>query len=220
VSHSGAGATVVPTLCPQRAPINDVGLTDAQRAQLYHSAAEQGWQCYGAWIANLNPSTLPYGLLGHSGMQARCPLPGGNTLSEAKANAAVILSGTVQSLSPVTTGFGTKVAISVTQVLKGQGSNPIIIGQGSHLEPLDDAALLTSRWQGVLIVDMDCAPLLLPGESVFLFLEASPEGLHQESWTGTYYVRDGKIQALPFNPFASQVNGQSPAGFATAITNA
>jgi hypothetical protein len=194
-------------------------MTDAQRNQLYQNAAQQGWHCYGAWVANLDAASLPYGALGHSGMQARCVPPEGTTLSQAKGNATLVVSGTVQSLSPLTTGFGTNVAITVTQVFKGQAGNSISVRQGSHLEPRDDASRLSSNWQGVLIVDVDCAPLLLPGESVFLFLKAWQQGLVQESWTGAYYVRDAKIQSLPFNPFASQVDGLSPGDFATAITN-
>src|ERR1700730_3012004 len=38
VSQGSAEARAVPTLCPERPPINDVGLTDAQRNQLYQSA--------------------------------------------------------------------------------------------------------------------------------------------------------------------------------------
>ena len=220
MSQGSAEARAVPTLCPERPPINDVGLTDAQRNQLYQSAARQGWLCYGAWVANLNASTLPYRSLGHIGTQVRCPSPEGNTLSEAKANATLIVSGTVLSLKPVTTTFGTDVAITVSHVFKGQAGNTVTVLQGSALVPRDDVARLSNDAQGVLIADVACAPLLLPGESVLLFLEAGPQGLVQEMWTGIYYVRDGKIHALPFNPFASQVNGQSPGDFATAITNA
>jgi len=78
----------------------------------------------------------------------------------------------------------------------------------------------TRPWRNIIIVDAANAPLLLPGESVFLFLKSGPEGLYQESFTGTYYVRDGQVQALELNPFASQVNGMSPADFIVAITNA
>lgn len=214
LSHGGPGATALPTLCPQRTPINDAGLTDAQRDQLYQSAAAQGWKCYAAWVANLNPSTLPYGALPHSGMLAQYLPPDGKSLSQAKADATLIMSGTVQSLRPLTTGFGTDVTIAVSQVLKGQAGNTITIHQSSHLEPLDN-------WQSIVIVDASNAPLLLPSDSVFLFLKSEPGlYLYQESYTGTYYVRGGKIQALELNPFASQVNGLSPGDFATAIANA
>jgi hypothetical protein len=122
------------------------------------------------------------------------------------------------SLKPVP--FGADVTIAVSQVLKGQAGNTINVLQGGGLVPADDAAWASSDWHGVLIADIDCAPLLLPDDSVFLFLTPWRQGFEQESWTGAYYVRGGTIQALPFNPFASQVNGLSPGEFATAITNA
>jgi hypothetical protein len=109
------------------------------------------------------------------------------------------------------------VTVAVTQVFKGQASSTITILQASHLEPLDNSQ---SQWQGVLIVDAYAAPLLLPGESVFVLLQSYPEGLVQETVTGTYYVRSGQIQALDLNPFASQVNGLSAADFVTAIAKA
>lgn len=212
-SHGGPAATALPTLCPQPTPINDAGLTDAQRNQLYQSAEKQGWQCYAAWVANLDPSTLQWRALGHTGMQARCVAPEGTSLAQAKANATLIVSGTVVSLTPQSTRFGTNVTVAVTQVFKGQAGNVITVLQGSGLEPLDNG-------HTTVIVDMDCAPLLLPNDSVFLFLKSAAAGLYPESYTGIYYVRGEQIQTLEFNPFASQVNRQSPAEFATAITNA
>lgn len=211
LSHAGPGSTALPTLCLNQTPINDVGLTDAERSQLYQSAAARGRQCYAAWIANLNPSTLPYSTLPHSGLMAHY-LPPDSSLSQAKADATLVVSGTISSTVPQSAPFGTNVTIAVTQVFKGQAGNTITIHQLSHLEPQDN-------WQSVLIVDAGDAPLLLPGDSVFLFLKSSPQGLYQESYTGTYYVRVGQIHALELNPFASQVNGKSPADFAAAITN-
>jgi hypothetical protein len=206
----------MPTQCLHPTPINDAGLTDAQRLQAVRDAQTQGWRCYAAWVATLDPTTLPYSTLPHTGMQADFGPPTGNSLSEAKAGATLIVSGTVLSISPQTS-FATKVTIAVTQVLKGQSGNTITITQASHLEPLDNSQ---DQWQGVLIVDAYAAPLLLPGDSVFLFLKSYPQGLGQEIITGTYYVRLGQIQALQLNPFASQVNGQSPSDFVTAIANA
>jgi hypothetical protein len=63
-------------------------------------------------------------------------------------------------------------------------------------------------------------PVLLPGDSVFLFLDASPQGLYAQPFTGTYLVRDGRIQAHRDNPFALKVNGLTASEFAAAITNA
>jgi hypothetical protein len=193
--------------------MSDAGLTDAQRGQLYQSAAARGRQCYAAWVANLNLSTLPYTTLPHSGMMAMYSPPDGKSLSQGKANAILVVSGTVQSIVPESTPFGTNVKVAVTQVFKGQAGNTITVNQGSHLEAQDN-------WRNIIIVDAANAPLLLPGESVFLFLKSGPEGFYQESFTGTYYVRDGQVQALELNPFASQVNGMSPADFIVAITNA
>ena len=68
-------------------PINDAGLTDAQREQAYQSAAAQQVKCYENWIATLNPATIPWSTLPHSSMMAQYVAPEGNTLSEAKAKA-------------------------------------------------------------------------------------------------------------------------------------
>lgn len=146
-------------------------------------------------------------------MQASYVPPEGQSLIEAKAKAKMIASGTVLSLSPQTAGFHTKVVITVNRVYKGQAANVIVIEQMSHLEPYDNR-------QSIIIVDADNAPLLLPDDSVFLFLDSTPQGLEPLSYTGTYFVRSGHIQALELNPFASKVNGLTEGDFAAAIANA
>jgi len=118
--------------------MSDAGLTDAQRGQLYQSAAARGRQCYAAWVANLNLSTLPYSALPHSGMMAMYSPPDGKSLSQGKANAILVVSGTVQSIVPESTPFGTNVKVAVTQVFKGQAGNTITVNQGSHLEAQDN----------------------------------------------------------------------------------
>lgn len=198
--------------CPMQ-PINDAGLTDSQRDQLYQSAAAQSLKCYHDWIATLDPTTIPWTTLPHSSMQAQYLAPEGKTLSEAKAKALLVVSGSVLSLKPKATRHGTDVTIGITQSFKGQAGTSIIVAQGSYLEPRDN-------WQKMVIVDAMNSPMLLPGDTVFLFLELGPEGLYQESFTGTYYVRSGMIQALPMNPFASLVNGKSAADFAAAVAAA
>jgi len=207
------GAVSSPASCPPRTtPVNDTGLTEEQKAQLIESLRAEASRYYGVWVANLNPSTIPYATLAHAGMDASYTPPDGDSLSAAKANASLVVGGTVRSISPQTTG-GTNVTIAVNQTIKGQTASTVLIHQASHLEPRDN-------WKTVVIVDAANAPLLLPGESVFLFLKPGSRGLYQMSYTGTYYVRDGRILALAMNPFASKVNGLAPGDFSAAVTAA
>lgn len=207
--ESGPAAVATASLCPP-GPISNAGLTDEQRVELQKA---EGWRCYGVWVASLGPSTIPNATLGHTGMAANYQRPDGGSLSEAKANATLVVGGTVLALRPQTTGFATKVTITVTATFKGQAGNTIVVHQGSHLEPRDN-------WKNIVIVDASNAPPLRPGEAVFLFLKSGPERLYQMSFTGTYYVRDGRIQALEMNPFASKVNGLLPADFIAAVAAA
>lgn len=210
VTQEGQGAAAP---CPPQ-PMNEAGLTSEQRTALYDRARAEGWRCYGVWVASLSPATIPYETLGHTGMQVLYGPPEGKSLSEAKAKADVIVSGTIVSLSPLSTTFGTAVTVAVSQVLKGQAGKTIALTQASHLEPTDN-------WKSILIVDAYNAPLLLPGESVFLFLKSlSQGGFAQLIVTGTYYVRNGRIQALELNPFALKVNGQLPTDFIAAVAAA
>jgi hypothetical protein len=136
-----------------------------------------------------------------------------NDLSQVKANAKLIVIGTVQALRPLTTAYGTEVTVEVTQILKGQAGTTIKVMQASHLEPQDN-------YRSVIIADSYAAPLLLPGEVVFLFLKSFPQGVFQEPVTGTYYVRSGKIRALDQNPLAPKVNGLMSADFIAAVAAA
>ena len=198
--------------CPQ--PLGDAaGLTDAQRDQLYQKHSAEVWKCYLAWVATIDPATLPYQTLSHTGMNAFFGPPEADSLAQAKAKADVIVSGTVISLLPKTNGYGTDVTITVAQVLKGQAGKTLKVLQASYLAPEDN-------YHGVVIVDTYSAPLLLPGETAFLFLKSFPQGLIQQTVTGTYYVRDGKIQTLELNPFKSTVNGKLPADFIAALAAA
>ena len=210
---AGQVAPTMPVACLNPTPISDAGLTDAQRDQAYKSAAARGWQCYAAWIATLDPAAIPYSALGHTGMSADLGPADGNSLTQAKADASLVVSGTVLALRPLATTFGTQVILAVSRVFKGQAGATITINQASHLEPRDN-------YQNIVIVDSYAAPLLLPGDSVFLLLQSYNQGLVQETITGTYYVRAGQIQALQLNPFAGQENGLSTADFTTAIANA
>jgi hypothetical protein len=134
-------------------------------------------------------------------------------LCQAKANADLIVIGTVRSLRPVTTAFETEVTVEVTQILKGQAGSTIKVMQASHLEP-------NENYKSVIIADSYSAPLLLPGETVYLFLKSFPQGLFQEPVTGTYYVSGGRIEPLDLNPFASAVKGQLSADFMANVAAA
>lgn len=151
--------------------------------------------------------------LGHTGMAASFVPPEGNSLDQAKAKADLIVKGTVLSLRPHTSRIGHDVTIAVSHVHKGQAANTIVVDQLSYLEPRDN-------WQSMIILDASNAPLLLPGESVFLFLKSTHQGLTQLSYTGVYYERAGRIEALELNTFASKVNGLRADDFAAAIASA
>jgi hypothetical protein len=213
VAQGGHAAPASAAPCPKTTPISFDGLTEEQKSRLLESMEVEAWRCYAVWVASLNPTTIQYATLGHTGLDASCPGPDGSSLSEAKANASLVISGTVKALSPQATAFGTKVTIAVTTTFKGQAANTIVVHQMSHLEPIDN-------WRNIIVVDAANAPLLLPGESVFLFLKSGGNGLYQMSFTGTYYVRNGRMQALDWNPFASKANGLRPADFGTAIAAA
>ncbi len=103
--------------------------------------------------------------------------------------------------------------MAVSQVFKGQAPSTIVVNQASHLEPRDN-------FQSIWIVDASNAHLLIPGDVVFLLLGTAPVGLYQLSFTGTYYVRNGRILALPLNPFGDTVTGLSEDDFSAALTNA
>lgn len=205
--------TGMPQACLQQTPVDVSGMTDPERQQAYASAAAQGWGCYAAWIASLDLATIPYRSLPHTGMEGQFLPPEGVTLSEAEANATVVVRADVASIKPLASGFGTNVTVSVSATYKGQPATSLTIRQASHIEPQD-------HWQNIVIVDADNAPLLLPGDAVFLLLKSGPEGLYQESYTGTFYVVGGAVQPLARNPFASQVNGEAATAFAAALAAA
>jgi hypothetical protein len=146
-------------------------------------------------------------------MLAQYLAPEGKTLSEAKSRADLVVTGSVLSLSPQATRHGTDVTIRATRLLKGQAGNTVTIRQGSYLAPRDN-------WQSMIVVDAMNAPMLLPGDMVVLFLASEPGGFRQLSFTGTYYVREGKIQALGLNPFESKVNGLLDTDFTAAVAAA
>ncbi len=139
--------------------------------------------------------------------------PDGKSLSEAKSDASLVVVGTVLSSKPLTTSVATQATVAVSQVFKGQAPSTIVVNQASHLEPRDN-------FQSIWIVDASNARLLIPGDVVFLLLGTAPVGLYQLSFTGTYYVRNGRILALPLNPFGDTVTGLSEDDFSAALTNA
>lgn len=212
-STSGSSQSAMPATCLQQSPVNDSGLSDTQRDQAYQQAAAAGWRCYAAWIATLDPATLPYGTLPHAGMAAQYLPPDGKSLSEAKADASLVVLGSVISIKPLATSVGTQATVVVSQVFKGQAPSTIVVNQASHLEPRDN-------FQSVWIIDASNAPLLIPGDAVFLLLGTAPVGLYQLSFTGTYYVRNGQIQPLQLNPFGQTVAGLSQSDFSAALANA
>ncbi len=212
-SASGSAQSGMPATCLHPSPVNDSGLSDTQRDQVYRRASAAGMQCYFAWIATLDPATLPYATLPHTGMAALYTPPDGKSLSEAKSDASLVVVGTVLALKPLATSFGTQATVAVSQVFKGQASSTIVVNQWSHLEPRDN-------FQSIWIVDASPAPLLIPGDVVFLLLGTAPVGLYQLGFTGTYYVRNGRILALPLNPFGDTVTGLSEDDFSAALTNA
>ena len=212
-SANGSSQSGMPAACLQQSPVNDSGLSDPQRDQAYQQASAAGWRCYAAWIATLDPATLPYATLPHAGMAASYGPPDGKSLSEAKADASLVVLGTVITIKPLATSFGTQATVAISQVFKGQAPSTIVVNQWSHLEPRDN-------FQSTWIVDATNAPLLIPGDVVFLLLGTAPVGLYQLSFTGTYYVRNGRIQALALNPFGDKVTGLSQSGFSAALTNA
>src|SRR6266581_4646199 len=98
-SASGSAQSGMPATCLHPSPVNDSGLSDTQRDQAYRRASAAGMQCYFAWIATLDPATLPYATLPHTGMAASYTPPDGKSLSEAKSDASLVVVGTVLASS-------------------------------------------------------------------------------------------------------------------------
>jgi hypothetical protein len=196
--------------CPSPRPINEFGMTDEQRME-HHKWLTAHWEeCYTRWESGIDYAALKWSTLPHADWHADFgPLP--DSLSKTKASATLIVSGTALSLNRGRNGPWLDATLSVTRVFKGQANKTIVINQAARLWPQDN-------WQTIAISAERSTPVLLPGDSVFLFLEASSRGLYAQPFTGTYFVRDGRIQAMELSRFASKVNGLSPAEFAAAIT--
>jgi hypothetical protein len=190
------------------------GLTDQQIEALHAAERQQFDDHYAQWVSSLDVSTLPLSSLRH-GKMTGVVMPPPQSMREAKAQSSVIAVGTVTRIKPDPEPFGTTVSFHVDRVVKGTPTSDIDIWQVSHLEP-------TSDWAGVVIVDADWAPLLLPGDRAILFLSSTKEpGLYfVQQFTGMYRVQNGKVKGIPGNPFASSLDGKDESSVVSDITAA
>lgn len=184
----------------------DAGLTDTQRDQAYKAATAKFEARYQAWLASIDPSSVPYDALPHSDMTAISEAPA-QTLADAKAHATLIVVGRVRSIRP--TAFdGTYVTMDIDRSLKGAASGTLLVHQGGGLRPTPD-------WKGMFIADAPNAPLLLPGHRFIVFLQGTSAEV--QGFTGEYELVGGAVRPTKLNPFGDSVSGKSEAEFVAAI---
>ena len=219
---TAVGTPAKPTLCPTVMvtpspwPQN---MSDAEKSAAIAQADQLSSDCYAAWHANLNSSTLDYNTLDHKSIIADGDARGrASTLSEATTASDMIIRGTVTSVAenPDSTS---NVTLSVQRTFKGAPASTVTIKQYSHLNPD------SSKPQGVVILDEYPDPLLLPGQSVIVLLQNLNGSLWIEPYTGRYYIENGYITGIGTgpsadNPFADQVSGKSEADFSALLTTA
>lgn len=210
-AHHGTDASTT-FACASPTPINEAGMLDEKRTEHLKWLTAHWDDCYARWESSIDYASLKWSTLPRTGWHADFgPLP--ESLSKTKAGATLVVGGTAVALNRGRNGPWLEATVSVTDVFKGQAAKTIVVHQAARLWPQDN-------WQTIAISAERSMPVLLPGDSVFLFLDASPQGLYAQPFTGTYFVRDGRIQAHRDNPFASKVNGLTPTEFTAAITNA
>jgi hypothetical protein len=164
---------------------------------------------YAEWIDHLDLSSIDWAAL-HRGPMLIDHLAPVQSLQAATANASIIVEGEVVSLAPERRPTSTTVTIRVTGVIKGSAASTMAIIQVGGLEP-------DSSWSNkpTLVYD-EADPLLMPGQSVILFLVDSGQNdvpPVPEAFTGIYYLTSTGVQPLAGNPFGSEVAGMSVSAF-------
>jgi hypothetical protein len=209
----GVGAAVADSANPKAPnPNTEANLTDAQRNQLY----EQNWQQFQAryvqWVAALDLTKVNLRVLPRQPILADFVGPIDQNLAQATADADLAVRAEIVSIKP--TAFdGTYVTIQVAGNLKGSApAGTMVVHQGGGLRPTPD-------WNGMYIADSPDAPLMLPGDRVVLLLKQRSGIYEPESFTGLYRITAGRISAVPGNPFAGSIDGQSEPVFESSIVS-
>jgi len=211
ISSGPASGSPTPAATKAVPPDPDIGLSDAERNAKYEATWNEFQARRKEWIegldlAGLDLRSLPrYDNSGDS-------LPGESDLASAVSRAEVIVVGDVTDIKPTVSG-GTRTTLAVKHVLKGGDFSSLEMAQASTLEP-------TLDWKKTEISDVPAAPLLLPGDRAILFLVNSPIGYVIPSPSGWYQVVGGIVNPGPLNPFASEIEGLSEAGFAERVSAA
>jgi hypothetical protein len=189
----------------------DAGMTDDQRTAAQSASRAEFDTRYMAWVASLDPNTIPYASLPHQQLLGLFDA-GQPSLGLAKAHADLALSGRVVSLR-LTPFDGTYVTMDVESWIKSPDRpSTIEFHQLGGVRP-------TADWKGMFIADGPNAPLLLPGSRATLLLQTGATGGAPEvqSFTGIYLHVDGVIRTVSGNPFGPSVDGLTEAAFAEQI---
>jgi len=182
---------------------------DSQRNQIYQTNWNDFETHYAAWLASLNVSRLNLHALQRSDSTAAFAPPQVASLTEAVQSATFVVKVRAMSLRP-TTFNGSYVTVSVDATYKGTTPSTIEIHQGGGLRPTRD-------WKQVLIVDSADAPLLLPGDRAYLFLQQMGSELIIQPFTGFYQLDRGNVSSLIGNPFRADLAKKTEAEMASAI---
>lgn len=186
-------------------------MSDQQRDALYRQTFNSFETRYVNWLASLDINRLNLRHVTRRSLLATYLPPSAFGLAQATQAADQVMHGRVVAIRP--TAFdGTYVSVHVVRPLKGRASGDITVHQPGGLQPTPD-------WSGVIIVDAESMPLMLPGDDVFLCLQNGVSGYEPQSFTGIYWNTPTGIAAVSGNPFAKTVRGLSPERFESTITS-
>lgn len=179
-------------------PDPDIGLTEAQQQAAHRANSEAFWADYEKWIAEQNATSIDWRKLPAYDLLATYAGPS-LTLGDAVARADRWVSGKVVDTTFLPTG-NTSVELQVSEGSADQPGSVLAVEFPGGLFPADD-------WAPTIGL-AEAAPLVFAGEDVVLLLDADPATglLMPQMWTGVYRVhRDGRVAAVPANPFARTI---------------
>ncbi len=179
------------------------GKSNQERMVAIQDSKKEFTARYAAWLADFAASGRDPRSLKRVEMlvTALDPQP---DLATAVRNASAIVRVHAESVEFNASGSAV-VTLSVTGSAKGTPGRSIRIVQAGG--PAPDA-----QWGIGTLGYAASDPLLLPGDDAVLFLEGPyADGSYGvQSYTGSYLVNDGKLEAVEGNPFRAEIRAVSP----------
>jgi len=188
----------------------DAGLSDAQKQAKVDSAHAADDQFLAAFVrSGEDPRSLP-----EAEVESWSAVPA--NISDAIAGADVILSGQVTAVA-FRPGIGGSLPISTATVAVSTLSK----GASSSLVHVTQLGGPVAWGPNGSLVHLDKDELILPGDTVTLFLKIAKDGtLRTLPGVGVYWSHGGAISAEDSNPFRDKVSLLPEAAFKTLIESA